>query len=460
MFMVDSKIGKYPYIITIVSYLLAIVLPTLNDRSFSKTGGSVTMTSDKAVSLFSGNAMSGLGYVAIIVLMLGIMVTALALIKCAKGIKSKKLIITSFILGFVAIFLVDLYRNFLIDEAYAASAAFANVAPYSFGLYFIILGLISNVVSLKLRSNVTQEEAINYVKQKSATGIKSLYGPTMIQYISIHVVSLLAMFISYGAYAGFGKMLEGPAYYQNAILTYGLNRTVEVSAFWNYIAIFTAPIFMLLIGTILFVLAAGGFAPNGPGVEDTAIDSTFLDRGGNDFANWGYFSKDMPFADVYFGSYKMNLFYIFIVIAPVLLGGLIGSLLNYFKFEKKKSKYKNHMIFIAISSIIVSFIFASLSAPVFISVSGIFESLIFDRRTNHFIRYKWIVFDDPDNGNYNPMSLFGIINILWIPIILYLTNLKRLIEGIVERKFLERKESEQILGKYLDHKGSDLPFEK
>ncbi|MCE7734864.1 MAG: hypothetical protein GPJ54_08315 [Candidatus Heimdallarchaeota archaeon] len=475
------------------------------------------MTSDKAVLLFSGNAMEGLGYVVIILLLMGIWVILLILIKRRpksddylvmnlikrrkkiddsydldlkleksvqleiKRIKeegndqleperaiwqlsvdkfSKWMSIISLILGFVSIFLVDLFRNFLIDQAYADKTAFNMVAPYSFGFYLIVIGMISNVVSYKLPSHVTQEEAINYVKQKSNSGIKSLIGPTMIQYISIHLVSLLAMFISYGAYAGFGKMLEGPAYYQNAILTYGLNRTAEISAIWNYIAIFTAPIFMLFIGTTLFVLQAGGFAPNGPGVQQTAIDSTFLDFGGVQFDIWGYFSKDIPFADIYFGSFKINLFYIFIVIVPILLGGLIGSLINYYKFDNRNSKYTNHMIFIAISSFIISIIYASISAPVFVSVSGIFESLLIDRRTNHFIRYKWIAFDDPDNGNYHPMSLFVIINILWVPIILYLTNLKRLIVGVTERKFLERKESEQILGKYLDHKETKLPFEK
>lgn len=458
--MVDSKIGKYPYIITIVSYLLAIILPIMRDRSFSKTGRAISMTSDKAVSLFSGNGMEGLGYVVILLLLMGIVATALALRKCVKGAKSKKLIIISIILGFTSIFLVDLFRNFLIDEAYSAKTAYDMVAPYSFGFYLIVIGMISNVVSYKLRSHVTQKEAVNYVKQKSKSGVKSLFGPTMIQYISIHVVSLLAMFTFYGAYAGFGKMLEGPAYYQNALLTYGLNRTAEISEIWNYIAIFTAPIFMLLIGTTLFVLGAGGFAPNGPGVEETALDSTFFDRGGNNFEIWGYFSKDIPFADIYFGSFKFNLFYIFIVIAPIILGGLVGSLINYYKFDKGKSKFKYYLIFIAISSFIISIIYASISAPVFISISGIFESLIVDRRTNHFIRYKWIAFDDPDNGNYNPMSLFSIIIILWIPIILYLTNLKRLIEGLTKRKFLERKESEQILGKYFDNSETELPFEK
>lgn len=452
--MVSFNMNKIPQYLTIFGYFLAIVLPSYRDRVYSKTDGKIELVSDTTVNMFT---MGALGYIAAGILLAAI---ALQIFLLFKNHLKKEIEWVTIIIGLLALLFIDMPRTDVINASFNENRAFANSAPTSWGVLFIWIGILGAYMSMKVISFDSPTEFKEAVKEYGKNRTRKFLGPEMTHYVAMYILSLLAMTITFGIYAGFGRMLEGPAYYQQAILTYGLNRSVELSPVWDYLSFFTAPFIVTIIGLILFVLPAGGFAPNGPGVEQTQLESYFTGPHGVDFNIWGYFKMDIPFSEHYFGSFKHNVFYLIVVIMPIVVGGIIGALINYYMRNKNMSKFGMHMKNISIIIFVVSLVYAMLSAPVYISTYGFIHSMFLDRKDNYFLNYKWLDFQAPDNGNYHPMAIFTIGFMIFIPVMLYFTIIGNTVKFVLTGDYLKQKESVQIKGKYIDETISELPFEK
>ncbi len=450
--------NRIPYLVTIISFLLAILLPTFTAKTYDLgINGEVITKSSEPLTIFSRGFLQNMGLISLVFLIFGIIFTVFAMIK---GERKRLFIRLSILSAISSILAVDIYRQKLIDDSYAAHTNYANIIPFSFGFYFQWIAILFLFIALRLPDFESNEEFKEYVKEISKSKSKNIINSTTTVYIAIHILSLIAMYISYGAYFGFGKVLEAPAYYQKAMLTYGLNYDETIPEFWNYIAIFTAPMIVILLGVSLFTLRTSGFAPNGPDIKNTAPETSLYLGEGRDFDIWGYFSMDIPFAEKYAFNFKLNFFYFFIIILPLLIGPIIAGLYNYYKLNKASSGFKQHMTIVAVSAFIFSIIFSNLSAPVYISLWGLLKSLIIDRRTNYFIRYRWVSYEFLDNGNYHPMSIFNYMVLVWIPILIYFVVINNFIKAWINGELKEKKESKQVMGKYYDEAEQDLPFEK
>lgn len=453
-------VNKIPYLGVILSYFFGIILPSLQERVYTMEDGEIVLVSKKNIFQFSYNFLMGVGFVSIFILLLAIISIIVSMVKASKEQMNRRFTLISLILGFFSIVVIDFYRQkSIIDSALIAHTSFRNVAPFSFGVYFIWIGIFFNIMTLKWPGYESKEALVEHVTFYTKSKASSLFGPTTVQYLTIHVITLFFMFITFGIWKGFSKILQGPAYYQQMILTHGLNSGIKVPFILDVFAIFTAPLVVILMGMVLFSLKTSGFAPNGPGIQATAPEHRYYEVF-SDFETWAYFSKDVPFGDIYFGSYKFNLFYILIVFLPLILGVIIGSIINHMKMNSKTVVFKHYFYVLLLAGFIISVIMSSFTAPVYISPWGFFESLFIDRRNNTFIRYKWYYYDSVDNGGYHPLSIFDYLIIVWLPILAIITIIDKLIITSLTGEMRKKSESLQVQGKYYDNDDMDLPFAK
>jgi hypothetical protein len=371
----------------------------------------------------------------------------------------------SWISALVAYFFIDSFRRYLVDEAYTHDIVFDNVAEYSFGLPVLLVTFVLNLVIPRIAPEATDQDIIESVKEKTSSRIRSIYGPTFVIYMSIHLTALLMILLSYGYWAGWGETLDGPKYYTEMLFTYGLNRDARNEIPW-YVTTFSwilAPIFVLIVGTIFFFIKSTGFAPNGPSPARTSPEEVLLGEG-YAYDTWAYFSMDVPNVDetnYLSNNPKYNAFYLGVVWGSIFIGTIIGTVLNMYLFKKdNQARYFPFLKYIMVIGWFVGWIFATMSAPVFVLPSGIFQSLIFERDTNHLVKYKWVLAEDPDNGFYSPISIFWFITIIWTFVIAVILGVGGFLRYLLTGDFLKKTERTDVKGRYVEDEITELPFTK
>jgi hypothetical protein len=158
----------------------------------------------------------------------------------------------------------------------------------------------------------------------------------------------------------------------------------------------------MTIGLILYLIPWGGWAINGPRINDPTGDFYGM-----------FFKGPVPGAEIYFfGNPKFNIFYLLTVILP--LAFTIGISVIYAQRSlRKPSMIWRTIIYLAISWFTAIFV-ADAGGVISFSWSGALNSLILDRSfrfqgriINQFITYQ---------GTYHPGSLAMTMWLLtWIP---------------------------------------------
>ena len=157
---------------------------------------------------------------------------------------------------------------------------------------------------LVMNRNSMSERAKSYTLTIGKKLKGKLTGPTAIWFYSLYFITLFMMilmsFLENGV--SWSSFVDGPVYYLNLILNYGLNgiHGEHVNPFNHFVSFFISPLFMMLFGVTLFMLTDAGFAMNGGAPEDPY--GNFLTT---------FFNEPVFGADVYIGDhYKWNLFYL------------------------------------------------------------------------------------------------------------------------------------------------------
>ncbi len=185
---------------------------------------------------------------------------------------------------------------------------------------------------------------------------------------------------------------------------YGLNNE-STAHFWvqdNPWAFFLAPIFTMTIGLTLYILPWGGWAINGPRVNDPSG------------AFYGMFFKGpVPGAEIYFfGNPKFNIFFLLSVILP--LAFTIGiSVIYSLRSIRKPSVIWRALIYLIMSWFSAIYV-AKAGGPLVFDWGGFWNSILFHRSfrfqgrvVNEFIIY---------NGTYHPGAVAVTAWLLtWIP---------------------------------------------
>jgi hypothetical protein len=466
-----SKSVQSLYAIIPIGYLLTIFLPIVKTYDILLSGRSSLVNkiqlseigSKEFFFLFSG--MEEWGIVAMTFLLISIGSSGMMILRIRKDEAPGRYVKLSWISALLAYYLIDSFRRMLIDEAYTHDIVFDDVAEYSIGLYILLFTIALNLIIPRIKPESNSEEILASVKEKSKNGFKSMYGPTFVIYASIHFTALIFIILSYGYWAGWDKMFDGPTYYIEMIFTFGLNRNVADELPW-YITTFSwifAPTIVVIVGSIFFFIKLSGFAPNGPGPEVTSPEVILLDPVYG-YDKWAYFSMDVPNINEHnylSDNPKLNLFYLVIVFGSIFVGAIIGTLVNFIIFKKdNQARYYHFLRFIIIQGWFIGWVFASMSAPVFVLPSGIFQSLIFERDTNHVVKYKWVLADDADNGFYSPLSIFWFIAIVWTFLTAIFFGMGSFIRYILTGDFLKKTERTDVKGKFVEDEITELPFTK
>jgi hypothetical protein len=471
-----------------IGYLLTIILPIMVEKEWEETDGNTSIASEKTLFLFSSDFGGGLGYIAIVFLLLGIVFAGLSLRRIhhttvdAVGEPTVNPVgrfpLVSMIFGILAYLIIDLQRGEIVNDAYENDLVFGNVAPYSVGLYTLLFSIALNFILPRLKTILTYKEAKAWTFELPRKIRNYSLGPTFIQYMSIHVTALIMMMFTYGRHAGFSKFYEGPQYYTKMMLSYGLNRDAELPKLvtWLPVTFLVAPMFVLLFGVAFFFITNAGFAPNGPAIYEIAPDTGFYkDRAPGvvdyrGFDMYGFFSMDVPGTnsniDSYlFGNPKLSDFYLIVVFGSILIGALAATLINFKLFENSKQpRYFAHLRILTISTWFVAWTFASMTGVTFVLPFGIIASILGDGRTNFFIRHKWtsssLGIETFDIGMYHPLTIFYVIMLVWQLILVLLIAINYLVTNIMKGDFRKAKESKKIKGKFTDESISDIPFTK
>jgi hypothetical protein len=526
-----SNFIKNLYRLPIVGYLLVIILPIIIEKEFQKVDGEVSVTSSETLFLFSSGFGGGLGFIAITFLLFAALFSFVHYRKFVRHgfttkeykeayeaqemeitdeIKAKKeekesrikrkllaparfvkrvVVATarylvrnsskvSMIMGILVYLLIDLQRGEMVNIAFENEAVFGNVAPYSVGLYMLLFSISLNFILPRLRTTLTYRETKAWIFELPRKLRIYSFGPTFIQYASIHVTALVMMMFTYGRHAGYSKFYEGPQYYTEMILSYGMNRDAELPKLvtWLPVTFLVAPMFVLLFGVVFFIVKNAGFAPNGPAIYEIAPDTGFykdrppgvVDYRGFDI--YGFFSMDVPGANSnidshLFGNPKLSDFYVLVVFGSIIIGAIIASLINFKFFENtKQPRYFAHLRVQTTSAWFVAWTFASMTGVTFVLPFGIIASMLGDGRTNFFIRHKWtsstVGIETLDVGMYHPLTIFYIIMLTWQLILVLIISINYLITNFLKGDFRKAKESKAIKGKFMDEAISDIPFTK
>jgi len=318
-------------------------------------------------------------------------------------------LIISFLWSLFVLLYFDIQvRYSIIARHYATATAFGNVVLGGPGYYLFLIAVVLNVVLIFTDHQYTVDQfksKVQTIQDRIPTWLKST---TFIQYATFHVSILLFMMVSYSVYFNDMAFWRGISYYTELFYTYGLNgRLQDIPAYYNLLTILFLP-FAYVALCFYFITAGGaGFAPNGAPISQTVPEPGY-DVGTN-FQEWGYFSKDVPFAEHWLGSPNFNGFYVSLFVVTIvsfIIGGLIA---RKYAVDNKTSNVYKFLILGVISSWIFSFTFSILSAPVFVLWGGILQSVVIERDINRFIVYRYLQPNLADNGYYHPLSTFWII---------------------------------------------------
>ncbi|MHA2252037.1 MAG: hypothetical protein ACXAD7_16860 [Candidatus Kariarchaeaceae archaeon] len=463
---------KSAYIFVILGYLITLVLPMFTKRRFELYYGVVNQISSEKVFLFESNDIysgfeGALGIIALVMILISVFWLIFSLVIIQRNIRPMKAPGLSLIFGIFAYLIIDFERSNYVERSYDEDFSFYNVIPYGIGLYVLLVVIFLNFITIRMNPTKTFPDARRELKETTIKISKWGFGPTLIQIVSIHFASLILMMFHYGYHEGFGNAYKGPQYYTELFLTFGLNRFVEdeIPAIFLSVPLsfIIAPMIVLILGVMFFFLQGAGFAPNGPGVEITGPEGEFWQRqDAIRMHEWAYFSKDLPGAENYLmDNPKLNSFYIVVIFLSLFVGAVIGALINFYLFSTKvQPKIFSYLRFFAISCWFVSVLTSVFSAPVYVLPVGIFFSILVDKDTNFFVRYKWLKIHDADNGYYHPLSTWWGLMIFWLAMTIVLISINFIITHLVKGDLFAKKESIFIKGKFHDESETDLPFVK
>jgi len=236
---------------------------------------------------------------------------------------------------------------------------------------------------------------------------KKFHSPMGIYLFSTWLISVFIMGLT-NSFRG-ESFFEGPRYWLEVFMTYGLNEGQGSSLHYRFIAKpvivwFLSPMLVLLLGTTLYFLADSGFLKNGalPLADE------------NDFAqSYRFFN----YPDIW-GSELINKahpkwvkMYIWIVFMPIILGAIVAGLYNFIMFKKiKKQKYlpsvKKFLSIMFIASLFVGIEMALVSGDITLEFTQLFVSLFIERKSNKFLIYGFEYAESRgETGQYHPIAL-------------------------------------------------------
>lgn len=368
----------------------------------------------------------------------------------------------------LALYLIDeeLRRPF-IDGAYNSRTMFENVVPMSIGYIMLLILMIMIIDLRKFDYYQTFEEYKINLKKNILAKIKGVWGPTTAQYVGFHITSLIIMMVTYGMAFSNSNVnpLYAPIYYMQIVYSYGLNSTIELPNWIDYFAYLLAPMVLTMFSFLVFTMKAGGFAPNGPGIEITAPESRLYEITRLEFQSWSYFSMDVPLAEIYyFNNPKLNQFYIYNMFLAIILGYIIGSILRYYFFKNEQgAKFKSYFKLYLIFAIFLGTTIGTLSAPLIVVPGGIIGNIFNTkenfRNKNRFLLYKYLLIDHRDNGNYHPITVIWALLIFSIPIMLIGVLIDIVIGKLLSGDYFKKSVNQQIEGRVINEKHSKLPWD-
>jgi len=240
---------------------------------------------------------------------------------------------------------------------------------------------------------------------------KKIHSPFGIYLLSTWFISFLIMGIT-NTLRG-GKFFEGPGYWIDVFLTYGLNSGQDSALRFvttPFLVWFFAPMFVLILGWGLFILTDSGFLKNG-GLPVEEQDFNELQR---------FFSYDDVWGQELINPArpKWTKMYIWLVMMPILLGAVVSGTYNFIMFKKvKKTKYlpsaTKFLLVIGVSSLIIGIQMALMTGNITLEFIGLFYSLFVDRTLNEFIIYgtQYKEAEKTHPGQYHPL---GVAITLWL----------------------------------------------
>ncbi|NPD87293.1 MAG: hypothetical protein HGN29_01130 [Asgard group archaeon] len=243
---------------------------------------------------------------------------------------------------------------------------------------------------------------------------KKIHSPFGIYLIATWLVSILSICIT-NTLRG-ESFFEGPRYWMDIFLTYGLNSNQNPNLRFiakPFVIWFFAPIVTLLFGFTLFMLTDSGFFRNGADpISEIAFNQKhrFFNApniwGSNVHINGSSIILNDP-------SPKGTQTYFWIVWIPILLGAFITAVYNFIVFKKiKKTKYlpkaSTFLVAIFVGSLIVGTALALMTGDIRLNFQDIFYSLFIERVTNNFLEYG---FEYGLRGQYHPI---GVTFTMWL----------------------------------------------
>ena len=233
---------------------------------------------------------------------------------------------------------------------------------------------------------------------------KKIHSPFGVYIISTWFISVFIMGLT-NTFRG-GSFWDGPSYWIDVFLTYGLNtgqdsglRLIAKPVFvW-----FFAPVVVLLLGFSLFLLADSGyFLSSSEEAFDPSRFFSVQNIWGSEITN-----PDKP---------KFTKTYLWIVIMPIILGAVVAGTYNFIMFKMiKKTKYipssKTFLLVVFICSIIIGIEMALMTGELVLEFKRLFYSLFVDRRDNQFLVYG---LEYEGEGQYHPVALSLTIWLLYL----------------------------------------------
>lgn len=288
---------------------------------------------------------------------------------------------------------------------------------------------------------------------------KKFHSPMGIYLFSTWFISILIMGITNTLRGPSHTFWEGPSYWMSVFLTYGLNggQDPNLRVIANPVLVwFFAPMVALILGFALFMLADSGFLRNGAFPVDEL-----------DFAqSHKFYSMENIWGSELINpaNPKWTNMYIWIVLAPIILGAVISATYIFivFKIIKKKKKYlpsaKSFLLISFVASLSTGTSMALMTGNITLSFRNILFSLFVDRKTNNFLIYG--LAHTNEQGQYHPIGvafstwLLYLIPFLMIyAIFLLIGNLDKM---WVNRNYIVRK----IVDAIEDRKTPDLDFQE
>ena len=198
------------------------------------------------------------------------------------------------------------------------------------------------------------------------------------------------------------SFFAGPAYWIAIFLSYGLNTGQDPTSrlvgkpVFNWIF---APMIVICLGVMLFMLPDSGFLRNGAFPQDELDFSSSYKFFNTEV--WGMELKNP-------NNPKMVPMYTWLVWMPIIIGTVLSSLYIFVVFKKiqKREKYfpkaTTLLILSLIGSLITGFAMALMTGNITFEFSGILRSLFIERKSNYFFIYG---LQYGEEGQYHPFSV-------------------------------------------------------